>query len=397
MRRLGCPKNGGDANQGQLDWQTPRTFDNIYYKNLIQKKGLLESDQVLFSAGGFTAGIVYEYSNNASKFNADFAAAMVKMGDLKPLVGDKVTNNYTPCKAQLSPTFYNVKCPNVLQIIKNSTRTAISSNPRMAAGLLRLHFHDCFVQGCDASIFLKDDPFKGIISERTALPNIFSVVGFDVIEAAKSKVEKECPGVVSCADILMVAVRDAVEMVGGPSWSVKLGRRDSTTANRRLAEKILPAAKAPLDSIIKVFNDSGLSVRDLVALSGAHTIGQVQCFLFRDRIYNDKSDIDPGFAKTRRRDCPITHGHTRRAPLDLVTPQLFDNNYFKNLIQRKGLLESDQVLFSAGGSTASIVSEYSSIPSKFMSDFAAAMVKLSDLGTLVGEKGVIRRVCSQLP
>nr|GEX06359.1 lignin-forming anionic peroxidase-like [Tanacetum cinerariifolium] len=109
-------------------------------------------------------------------------------------------------------------------------------------------------------------------------------------------------------------------------------------------------------------------------MQGAHTIGQAQCFLFRDRIYANGSDIDA----------------------DLVTPNSFDNNYFKNLIQKKGLLESDQVLFS-GGSTASIVMEYINDPSKFKSDFAAAMVKMSEFKTTTGQEGVIRRIYGVLP
>ncbi|KAJ0683168.1 putative peroxidase [Helianthus annuus] len=186
-------------------------------------------------------------------------------------------------------------------------------------------------------------------------------------------------------------------MVGGPSWSVKLGRRDSTSASLLLAESgALPSFKASLDSLISTFGDNGLSARDMVALSGAHTIGQAQCFLFRDRIYNNGSDIDAGFASTRRRGCPIKDGNGNLAPLDLVTPNSFDYNYFKSFIKKKGLLESDQVLFS-GGSTDSIVSEYSNNPSKFKSDFAAAMVKMSEIRPLTGQEGVIRRICGALP
>ncbi|KAF5761997.1 putative peroxidase [Helianthus annuus] len=305
-----------------------------------------------------------------------------------------VTNN-TPCDAQLSSTFYDASCPNALRTIRTSIRTAISRERRMAASILRLHFHDCFVQGCDASILLDDGP--SIISEKNALPNKGSVRGYEVIEAAKSEVEKLCPGVVSCADVLTVAARDASEMVGGPSWSVKLGRRDSTSASLLLAESgALPSFKASLDSLISTFGDNGLSARDMVALSGAHTIGQAQCFLFRDRIYNNGSDIDAGFASTRRRGCPINDGNGNLARLDLVTPNSFDYNYFKNLIQKKGLLESDQVLFS-GGSTDNIVREYSNNPSKFKSDFAAAMVKMSEIRPLTGQEGVIRRICGALP
>jgi peroxidase len=76
-----------------------------------------------------------------------------------------------------------------------------------------------------------------------------------------------------------------------------------------------------------------------------------------------------------------------------VTPNSFDNNYFKNLIQKKGLLASDQTLFS-GGSTNSVVSEYSRSPSTFKSDFASAMIKMSEIDPLTGSAGQIRRICS---
>ncbi|XP_038697970.1 peroxidase 66-like [Tripterygium wilfordii] len=81
------------------------------------------------------------------------------------------------------------------------------------------------------------------------------------------------------------------------------------------------------------------------------------------------------------------------SPLDLVTPNSFDNNYFKNLIQKKGLLHSDQVLFS-GGSTDKIVYEYSKNPSLFNSDFASAMIKMGNIDVLTGSSVEIRRICS---
>jgi len=132
--------------------------------------------------------------------------------------------------------------------------------------------------------------------------------------------------------------------------------------------------------------------------AGAHTIGQAQCFTFRGRIYSNASDIDAGFASTRRRGCPSLNNNEndkKLAALDLVTPNSFDNNYFKNLIQKKGLLHSDQVLFS-GGSTDSIVSEYSNNPTTFKSDFAAAMIKMGDIQPLTGSAGIIRKICSSV-
>ncbi|KAJ8465349.1 hypothetical protein OPV22_027901 [Ensete ventricosum] len=87
----------------------------------------------------------------------------------------------------------------------------------MGASILRLFFHDCFVNGCDGSILLDDTAtFTG---EKNAGPNANSVRGFDVIDTIKSNVEAACPGTVSCADILALAARDGVVLLGGPSWT----------------------------------------------------------------------------------------------------------------------------------------------------------------------------------
>ncbi|KAL2545931.1 Peroxidase 5 [Forsythia ovata] len=301
--------------------------------------------------------------------------------------------SHTPCEAQLSTTFYSNTCPNALTTIRTSIRQAVSRERRMAGSLIRLHFHDCFVQGCDASILLDETP--SIQSEKTAFPNTNSARGYEVIEAAKREVEKICPGVVSCADIVTLAARDASAAVGGPSWNVNLGRRDSTTASRSVANTDLPSPFSDLSTLISTFANKGLSARDMVALSGSHTIGQSQCFLFRNRIYSNGTDIDAGFASTRRRKCPSNSGDSNLAALDLVTPNSFDNNYFKNLMQRKGLLQSDQVLFS-GGSTDSIVTEYSRNPRTFLSDFGNSMIKMGDIEPLTGQNGIIRRICSAI-
>jgi peroxidase len=68
-------------------------------------------------------------------------------------------------------------------------------------------------------------------------------------------------------DILMIEFLSE-KQVGGPSWTVKLGRRDSTTASLTLAERELPTAADSLDKLISNFAGKGLTARDMVALSG---------------------------------------------------------------------------------------------------------------------------------
>ncbi|ESW12129.1 hypothetical protein PHAVU_008G086900 [Phaseolus vulgaris] len=169
--------------------------------------------------------------------------------------------------AQLSSTFYAKTCPNALSTIKSEIVSAVNKEPRMGASLLRLHFHDCFVQGCDASVLLDDT--SSFTGEKSAGPNANSIRGFDVIDTIKSKVESSCPGVVSCADILTVAARDSVVALGGAGWSVPLGRRDSTTASFSSANSDLPGPSSSLSSLISSFSNKGFTAKEMVALSGS--------------------------------------------------------------------------------------------------------------------------------
>ncbi|KAF7064752.1 hypothetical protein CFC21_071004 [Triticum aestivum] len=283
--------------------------------------------------------------------------------------------------AQLSTGFYSSSCPGALGTVASVVQSAVAKEPRMGASILRLFFHDCFVQGCDGSLLLDDTAsFQG---EKTAMPNNGSVRGFENI----------CPGVVSCADVLAIAARDSVVALGGPNWAVKVGRRDSTTASFSGANNNIPPPTSGLANLTSLFAAQGLSQKDMVALSGSHTIGQARCTNFRAHIYNE-TDIDSGFAGTRQSGCPPNSGSgdNNLAPLDLQTPTAFENNYYKNLVAKKGLLHSDQEVFN-GGATDPLVQYYVSSQSAFFADFVAGMIKMGDISPLTRNNGEIRKNC----
>ncbi|CAL9111495.1 unnamed protein product, partial [Musa textilis] len=91
--------------------------------------------------------------------------------------------------------------------------------------------------GCDGSIRLDDtSTFTG---EKTAKSIKNSVRGVDRIKAA---VVSDCNGsVVSCGDILAVAARDSVVALGGASYQVQLGRKNSRRASKSDATSNDPA------------------------------------------------------------------------------------------------------------------------------------------------------------
>lgn len=295
-------------------------------------------------------------------------------------------------QAQLSSNYYASSCPKALSTIRSAVTSAVSSEARMGASLLRLHFHDCFVNGCDASVLLDDT--SSFIGEKTAGPNANSLRGFNVIDTIKTNVENVCPGVVSCADILAVAARDSVVALGGPSWTVQLGRRDSTTASLSAANSNIPAPTLNLSALITAFSNKGFSAKEMVALSGSHTIGQARCTTFRGRLYSE-SNLDSSLATSLKSNCPSSGGDNNLSPLDETSPTSFDNSYFTNLVNQKGLLHSDQQLFS-GGSTNSQVNTYSTNSGTFLTDFANAMVKMGNLSPLTGSNGQIRTNCKKV-
>ncbi|KAG8097229.1 hypothetical protein GUJ93_ZPchr0013g34500 [Zizania palustris] len=296
--------------------------------------------------------------------------------------------------AQLSATFYDSSCPSALSTIRSAVTAAVTSELRMGASLLRLHFHDCF--GCDASVLLADT--ANFVGEQSAFPNVNSLRGLDVIAGIKSRLEAACARTVSCADIVAVAARDSI------------AARDSTTASFSDANKDLPPPSSDLSNLIAAFYRKGLSTTDMVALSGAHTFGQSQCANFRSRIYGE-SNVDAVNAAFLRLNCPQSGGDRNLAPLDVTTPNTFDNGYYVNLLSQRGLLHSDQhynktgnflqQLFSgSGGGTDSLVRTYAFNSAQFFSDFAAAMGRMGRIGVLTGSQGQIRvkliHICMQL-
>jgi peroxidase len=289
----------------------------------------------------------------------------------------------------LSSDFYDKSCPKFEEIVRSIVGNAISSDRRMGASLLRLHFHDCFVEGCDGSVLL--DVQGG---EMESVHNANSLRGFEVIDLIKEQVENACPGVVSCADILAVAAKESVVKMGGPSWDVGLGRRDSTSRpSSDSADVNLPFATDDVQNLVSLFASKGFSVRDLVALSGAHTVGQARCIRFRDRAYTERN-IVPGFAQYLQSICPANSGDNNLGSLDFRSPNDFNNDYFVGLTKFEGLLHSDQVLYTGRLSlTDALVRQYANQQRFFFNDFSGAMFKMSRLSVLTGDSGTIRYKC----
>uniref|UniRef100_R7W059 Peroxidase n=1 Tax=Aegilops tauschii TaxID=37682 RepID=R7W059_AEGTA len=228
---------------------------------------------------------------------------------------------------------------------------ALSLAPNLAGPLLRMHFHDCFVSGCDGSVLL-DSANK--TAEKDAQPNQ-TLRGFGFVERVKAAVEKACPDTVSCADILALIARDAV-------WL------------------------------------------DLVVLSAGHTIGTSHCFSFSDRLYNftgmeNPSDIDPTlepqYMMRLKSKCASLNDNTTLVEMDPGSFKTFDTDYFKLVSKRRGLFHSDGALLTDPFTRAYVQRHATgAFKDEFFADFAASMIKMGNANQLTGSQGEIRKKCS---
>lgn len=191
---------------------------------------------------------------------------------------------------------------------------------------------------------------------------------------------------------------------GGPWWEVLLGRRDSLKASFAGANQFIPAPNSSLDSLIVNFKQQGLDIQDLIALSGAHTIGKARCLSFKQRIvqpnieqtfYVDEFKRHSTFRRVLQSQCKDSSRDNELSPLDIKTPAYFDNHYFINLLEGKGLLISDNVLVTEDheGEIFRKVWDYAVDQDLFFLDFVEAMLKMGNINVLTGIEGEIRENC----
>ncbi|XP_050244531.1 peroxidase 3-like [Quercus robur] len=301
-------------------------------------------------------------------------------------------------QAQLQLGFYSKNCPKAEKIIQDFVNQHIHNAPSLAAAFLRMHFHDCFVRGCDASLLLNSTSNNQ--AEKDATPNL-TVRGFDFIDRVKSLVEAECPGIVSCADIVALVARDSIVATGGPFWRVPTGRRDGTISNGSEAFSNIPPFNGNLSTLQTLFSNRGLNLTDLVLLSGAHTIGMSHCSSFSYRLYNftGVGDQDPALdpeyaANLKAKKCTNPNDNTTIVEMDPGSRKTFDLSYYSLLLKRRGLLESDTAL-ATNPTTRTFVTQLLQGPiQNFYDEFAKSMEKMGRINVKTGSTGEIRKQCA---
>ncbi|KAL6894136.1 hypothetical protein ACP4OV_008234 [Aristida adscensionis] len=301
--------------------------------------------------------------------------------------------------AQLRQGYYDAVCPNLESIVRDAVAKKVNDTPVAVGATVRLFFHDCFVSGCDASVILVS---TGNNTAEKDHPSNLSLAGdgFDTVIQAKAAVDAvpSCTNQVSCADILALATRDVIGLAGGPSYPVELGRLDGLSSTATSCDGKLPPPSANLDQLTSMFAANNLSQIDMIALSAGHTVGFAHCGTFASRIQPSSLDptLDTGYASELQAACPSGVDPNVALEMDPVTPRAFDNQYFVNLVQGRGLLASDQVLFADARSQPTVVA-FSQNATAFQEAFVAAMTNLGRVGVKTDpSQGNIRRDCAFL-
>uniref|UniRef100_A0A2P2LV11 L-ascorbate peroxidase n=1 Tax=Rhizophora mucronata TaxID=61149 RepID=A0A2P2LV11_RHIMU len=177
-------------------------------------------------------------------------------------------------------------------------------------------------------------------------------IALDFCEEVKAKHSK-----ISYADLYQLAGVVAVEVTGGPSIDFVPGRKDSNISPK---EGRLPDAKLGTPHLKDVFYRMGLSDKDIVALSGGHTLG---------RAHPERSGFDGPWTKE---------------------PLKFDNSYFIELLkaETEGLLKlsTDKALLDDPGFLP-YVELYAKDEEAFFKDYAVSHKKLSELGFTPSSSG----------
>ncbi|KAJ8570993.1 hypothetical protein K7X08_037965 [Anisodus acutangulus] len=175
---------------------------------------------------------------------------------------------------------------------------------------------------------------------------------FDLSEEVKAKHPK-----ITYADLYQLAGVVAVEVTGGPTIDFTPGRRDLKVSPR---EGRLPDAKQGVPHLKEVFYRMGLSDKDIVALSGGHTLG---------RAHPERSGFDGLWTKE---------------------PLKFDNSYFLELLNGENecllKLPTDKALLE-DPVFRHYVELYAKDEEAFFRDFAISQKKLSELGFTPSSSG----------
>lgn len=185
----------------------------------------------------------------------------------------------------------------------------------------------------------------------------------------------------------------------GPDYEVETGRRDGNVSVLEEALQFLPPSDGNVTVLTQFFAVQNLTMKDMVVLSGAHTLGIAHCGSFSKRLYNytgagdQDPSMDPEYAKNLATVCKPDDAVSVQ-PLDPVSPTKFDTGYYQSIYAHQALLQSDAALLddSLTGAYVQLMNNATYLDT-FFADFAVAMINMGRAGVRTGSDGEIRATC----
>lgn len=329
----------------------------------------------------------------------------------------------------LIPDYYAQTCPSFYDILLRIAVPRILRDPGLFPGLLRLHFHDCFTTGCDASLLLDiaperegDDKYQ--VEKRSTKNERLRLPVFTLLDDIKAECERRCSLVVSAADILTATTWVALKMqpyylLPGRLPPLYLGRKDAMTTYIDNANG-LPGSTEDAEGVMDKFAAQGFSKKDVAVLIGVHTIGNIACEYVLERITSDAISTAPNKADLARyvnicklktgTGAPLTAMQARRLSwtnlkkldiesgdedamtfADAITPNRFDSAYYASIrAGRSHLVVEIQMQESKDARTRAAMR---AAPANWLQNFGKVWTKLSLLVPPSGTQLEVRPNC----
>ncbi|CAA6658209.1 unnamed protein product [Spirodela intermedia] len=257
--------------------------------------------------------------------------------------------------------FYKDSCPQAEEIIKEQVGLLYKRHKNTAFSWLRNIFHDCAVESCDASLLL--DSTRRTLSEKEA-DRSFGMRNFRYLDTIKEALE-----------------RSALRSSPAP------------TSSSSLPEKALhfpggvpPDHNESISSILDKFNALGINTR------WPHPLRQAR----PPPLPEVDPAINPDHIPHMLKKCPDSIPDPKAVQYvrnDRGTPMKLDNNYYRNILDNKGLLMVDHQL-AYDSRTRPFVLKMAKSEDYFFQEFSRAIQILSENNPLTGTKGEVRKQCN---
>ncbi|KAI7841584.1 hypothetical protein COHA_004754 [Chlorella ohadii] len=244
--------------------------------------------------------------------------------------------------------------------------------------LIRLAWHDAGTYSVEAAKQLPHPRAGGATGSIRFKPEMShgANAGLPNALALLTPIKEQFPEM-GWADLIQLASAVAVQEAGGPFIPLRLGRKDAASEEDCTPDGRLPAAAAPFPAgeatpaqhLRNVFYRMGLNDQEIVALSGAHTLGRAR---------PDRSGFGKESTKYTK-DGPGAPGGSSWT----VQWLKFDNSYFRDIYEQKNadllVLPTDACIFE-DEAFKPFAEKYLASQDAFFQDYVAAHLKLSELG-----------------